>query len=71
MSTTTTIDNTTSDRRGIPGWDKVSSWLGALVELTGIAVLVVQANKIKSVCDTLDDYSVSQIASATSKGSLL
>ena len=28
----------------------------ALVELTGIALSVVQANKIKSLCDALDNY---------------
>lgn len=55
-STTTTIDNTTSDPRGIPGWDKVGQLAEALVELTGIALSVVQVNKIKSLCDALDDY---------------
>ena len=39
-----------------PGWDKVGQLAEELVGLTGIAVSAAQAEKIKALCNALDDY---------------
>ena len=44
------------DPRGIPGWDKVGQLAKELVGLTGLSVSVAQAERIKALCDALDDY---------------
>ena len=55
-STITTAEDITVDPRGIPGWDKVGQLAEELVGLTGIAVSAAQAEKIKALCNALDDY---------------
>ena len=52
----TTNDDITPDPRGIPGWDKVGQLAEELVGLTGLAVSVAQAQRIKALCDALDDF---------------
>ena len=57
-SNVTTAEDITADPRGIPGWDKVGQLADheELVGLTGIAVSTAQAEKIKALCNALDDY---------------
>ena len=52
----TSNDDITLDPRGIPGWDKVGQLAGELLGLTGFAVSVAQAQRIKAFCNALDDY---------------
>ena len=54
--TVTTTEDITADPRGIPGWDKVGQLAEELVGLTGIAVSTAQAERIKALCNALDDY---------------
>ena len=60
-STTTTDDDITTDPRGtdprgIPGWEKVGQLAEELLGLTGLAVSVAQAHRIKALYDALDEY---------------
>ena len=56
ISSSAAVDTTTSDTRGIPGWDKVGHLAKLLTELTGIAVSTHQAGQLKALYDALDDY---------------
>ena len=55
-STVTITEDITADPRGIPGWDKVGQLAEELVGLTGIAVSAAQAERIKALCNALDEY---------------
>ena len=77
VTTSSTSENITADPKGIPGWDKVGQLAKELVSSTEIAVSAAQAERIKALYNSLDDYdkratgSSPQIAAATSEESLL
>ena len=56
VTTSAASENITADPKGIPGWDKVGQLAEELVSLTGIAVSAAQAEKIKALCNALDEY---------------
>ena len=53
VTTSAASENITADPKGIPGWDKVGQLAKELVSLSGIAA---QAEKIKALCNALDEY---------------
>ena len=83
---TASTDSTTVDPRGIPGWEKVGELVEKLLGLTGIAVSVAQAERLKALYNALEPYDKKAIevhliyiyiyiyiyvTTAESKGSLL
>ena len=58
VTTSSGSENITADPKGIPGWDKLVQLAEELVSLTGIAVSAaqMQAEKIKALCNALDEY---------------
>ena len=71
-----TASTTTVDPRGIPDWEKVGQLAEEFLSLTGIAVSMAQADRLKALYNALEPYgkkaiSAPQITIAKSVGLLL